>query len=93
MRSTEPFNAGIAAAVLAFNDEAVVYCRSLSDALAQEYAMGYARMLRSRAKGLECEQVRLSANLFEPERNVIKGVLDRMYRKYFVTQYVTSKLP
>ena len=83
MRSTEPFNAKVAAALLGFNEEAVLYCRGISDADAHEYAMDYARMLRSRAKGLEFERTRFSAYLFEPDRNLIKDTLDKMYRKYF----------
>ena len=93
MRSTEPFNADIADALLGFNEKAVVYCRGLSDAAARDYAMSYARMLRSRAKGLACEPTRLSSHPFEPDRNVIESVLDKMYRKYFATHCVTSKLP
>lgn len=83
MRSTEAFNAEVAAALLGFNEEAVLYCRCILDADAHEYAMDYARMLRRRAKGLEVERTRFSANLFEPDRNLIKGTLDKMYRKYF----------
>jgi hypothetical protein len=55
MRSTAPFNADIGAALLAFNAEAVLYCQVIADADAHEYAMNYARMLRSRAKGLQFE--------------------------------------
>ena len=83
MRSVEPFNAEVGAALLSFNEEAVPYCQGISDAGAHEYAMDYARMLRSRAKGLEFERTNCSAHLFEPNRNLIKGTLDRMYRKYF----------
>jgi hypothetical protein len=50
MRSTEAFNVEIGAALLRFNEEAVLYCRGISDADAHEYAMDYARMLRSRAR-------------------------------------------
>jgi hypothetical protein len=45
--------------------------------------MDYARMLRSRAKGLEFERTNFSAHLLEPNRNLIKATLDRMYRRYF----------
>jgi len=83
MRSTEPFNAEIAAALLAFNEEAVLYCRDISNADAHEYAMDYARMLRGRAKGVEVERPRFSAHLFEPDRNLIKGALEKIYSKYF----------
>ncbi len=54
MRSTEAFNVEIGAALLRFNEEAVLYCRRISDADAHEYAMDYARMLRSRAHWIEC---------------------------------------
>ena len=45
--------------------------------------MDYARMLRSRAKGLEFERPHFSTHLFEPNRNLIKAALDKMYCKYF----------
>ena len=40
-------------AFLGFNEEAIVYCKGISDSVAQEYAMGYVRMLQNRAKGIE----------------------------------------
>lgn len=83
MRSPEPFNAQVGAALLDFNGEAVPYCQGISDADAQEYAMGYARMLRNRAKGSEFERTSFSVHLFEPNQKLIKATLDRMYRKYF----------
>jgi hypothetical protein len=83
MRSTEPFNAKVGDALLGFNEEAVLYCQSISEADAHDYAMDYARMLRSRAKRLEFERTPFSAHLFEPERNLIEGTLDKIYRKYF----------
>ena len=72
MRSTEAFNVKIGAALLRFNEEAVLYCRGISDADAHEYAMDYARMLRSRAKGLKFERTHFSAHLLEPDRNLIE---------------------
>jgi hypothetical protein len=93
MRSTEAFDVEIGAALLGFNEEAVLYCRGISNADAHDYAMDYARMLRSRAKGLEFERSRTTTHLFEPDRNVIEGTLDKMYRKYFPTHRVASKLP
>ena len=54
MKLPEPFNAEVGAALLDFNGEAVPYCQGISDADAHEYAMDYARMLRSRAKGRAC---------------------------------------
>jgi hypothetical protein len=83
MKSPEPFDAAASAALLDFNEEAVLYCRGISDGEAHDYAMDYARLLRSRAKGIESTATRFSAHLFEPDRNLTKGTLDRMYRKYF----------
>ena len=83
MKSPVPFDAAARAALLDFNRVAVVYCRGISDGDSQEYAMEYARVLRSRATGIEPTDARLSAHLFEPDRNLIKGTLDQMYRKYF----------
>ena len=71
------------AALLGFNGEAVVYCRGISDSIAQEYAMGYARMLQNRAKGIQDQGPRIPAGLFEPNRNLIRLTLDRMWQKYF----------
>ena len=83
MKSPVPFDAAARSALLDFNGEAVVYCRGIANGDAHEYAMEYARALRSRAKGIEPTDARLSVHLFEPDRNLIKGTLDRMYRKYF----------
>jgi hypothetical protein len=83
MKSPAPFDAAARSALLDFNGEAVVYCRGIANGDAQEYAMDYARALRSRAKGIESTAARFSAHLFEPDRNLIKGTLDQMYRKYF----------
>ena len=91
MKSVERFNDQVGIALLGFNNEAVPYCQGFSDAGANEYAMDYARMLRSRAKGLE--PTAFPAHSFEPNRNVIKATLDRMYRKYFAIASVASKLP
>ena len=85
MTPTKPFSADVDAALLGFNGEAVLYCRGISDANTHEYAMDYARMLRSRAKGGEFERTRFSAHLFQLDRNLIEGALEKMYRKYFVT--------
>ena len=71
------------AALLGFNGEAVVYCKGISDSVAQEYAMEYARMLQNRAKGIEGQTPRIPAGLFEPNRNLIRSTLDRMWQKYF----------
>ena len=77
------FDAGLSAAILAFNAEAVLYCQGISDMIAQEYARNYARMLLNRAKGTEFSLPRLPFGLFEPNRNLIKSTLDRMCEKHF----------
>src|SRR5215468_3782672 len=79
----EPVNAELRAALLGFNGEAVVYCKGISDIVAQEYAMDYARMLQNRAKGIEAQLPRIPSGLFEPNRNLIRSTLDRMWEKYF----------
>lgn len=79
----ERFDAELSAALLAFNGEAVVYCRGISDVVAQEYATEYARMLQNRAKGIEAQLPRIPSGLFEPNRNLIRSTLDRMLEKHF----------
>jgi hypothetical protein len=76
-------DAELSAALLGFNAEAVIYCKGISDSVAQEYAMEYARMLQTRAKGLETQLPRIPAGLFEPNRNLIRSTLERMSKKYF----------
>jgi hypothetical protein len=83
MKPTNALNASVEAALLSFNKEAVLYCKGISHGDAHEYAMDYARMLRNRAKGLECERSRFSGDLFEPNRKLVKATLDKMYCKYF----------
>ena len=73
-------------ALLGFNGEAVLYCRGISDMVAQQYARDYARMLANRAKGMEFVLPRIPHGLFEPNRNLIKSTLDRMSDKYFPTK-------
>ena len=79
----QPFDAELSAALLAFNGEAVVYCRGISDAVAQEYALEYARMLQNRARGIDTQLPRIPTGLFEPNRNLIRSILDRMLEKHF----------
>jgi hypothetical protein len=79
----EQFDAQLAALLLAFNREAVPYCRSISDMVAQEYARNYARMLQNRAKGIEFSLPRIPHGLFEPSRRLIRSTLDRIFDKYF----------
>ena len=76
-------NAEFTAALLAFNAEATVYCRGISDVVAQQYATEYARMLQNRANGIEVQLPRIPAGLFEPNRNLIRSTLERMWKKYF----------
>ena len=79
----ERFNPQFTAALLGFNGEAVVYCKGISDIVAQGYAMEYARMLQNRAKGVEAQLPRIPAGLFEPNRNLIRSTLEGMWVKYF----------
>ena len=80
------FNAELNAAVLAFNGESAVYCQGISDAVAQEYARNYARMLLDRARGLEFSVPRIPPGLFGPNRNLIQATLDRMCEKHFASK-------
>ena len=77
------FDADLSAAVLGFNEEAVLYCRGISDMATQEYARNYARMVLNRARGLEVSLPRIPHGLFEPNRNLIRSTLERMSNKYF----------
>jgi hypothetical protein len=77
------FNGEFAAALMGFNGEAVLYCDGISDTLAHDYAMNYARMLQNRAKGLDSSLPPIPHGLFEPNRNLIRSTLDRMSKKYF----------
>ena len=80
---TTPFDAEFSAAILEFNGEAAVYCQGISDIVAQEYAEHYARMLLNRVRGVEFEIPRAPRGLFEPTRNLIQSILDRMCEKHF----------
>jgi hypothetical protein len=75
--------ADFSAALLGFNAEAVVYCQGISETVAHDYAMDYARMLQNRARGVDVEQPRFPVGLFEPNRKLIRSTLDRMSQKYF----------
>ena len=85
MKSTKPSYAEIDAALLRFNEEAVLYWGGISEAAARNYAMDYSRMLRNRAKGLEGERIRVPGHFVEPNRKLIEDTLEEMYRKYFAT--------
>ena len=77
------FNPELAAPLLAFNGEAVLYCHGITDTVAQEYAISYAKMIQNRAKGIDDSLPRIPPGLFEPNRNLIRATLDRMSEKYF----------
>ena len=71
------------AALLGFNDEAVLYCQGISEPLAHDYALDYCRMIGDRARGVAVSFVRAPFGLFEPNRNLIRATLERMSEKYF----------
>jgi len=77
------FDAEFSNAFLGFNSEAVLYCQGISDTVARDYAMDYARMIENRAKGAEVSLPRIPTGLFEPNRNLIRATLERMSEKYF----------
>jgi len=79
------YNADIHAALIGFNKETVLYCGAISDAVAQDYAMTYSRMLRNRAKGLEGERVAVPAQFPTPNRKLIEAELETTYRKWFAS--------
>jgi hypothetical protein len=83
---TAQFDADRSAAVLGFNEEAVLYCRGISDTATQEYARNYARMLLNRAQGLEFSLPRIPQGLFEPNRNLVRSTLEKISNKYFPTK-------
>jgi hypothetical protein len=84
------FDADFSNALLEFNREAVIYCHGISDTVAREYAMGYARMLQNRAQGIEASLPRIPAGLFEPNRNLIRAILERMGEKHFQSKSRTE---
>ena len=77
------FDAEFSNALVGFNGEAVLYCQGISDTVARDYAMDYARMIENRAKGAEAKLPRIPNGLFEPNRNLIRATLERMSEKYF----------
>jgi len=84
------FDADFSNALLEFNREAVLYCHGISDTVAREYAMEYARMLQNRAKGIEASLPRIPVGLFEPNRNLIRAILERMGEKHFQSKSRTQ---
>jgi hypothetical protein len=77
------FDPAFGEALLGFNREAVVYCQGLSDTVAHDYAVEYARTLQNRVKGLDNVLPRIPHELFEPNRNLIRATLERMLDTYF----------
>ena len=84
------FDADFSNALLEFNREAVLYCHGISDTVAREYAVEYARMLQNRAKGIEASLPRIPVGLFEPNRNLIRAILERMGEKHFQSKSRTQ---
>ena len=76
-------NPELSAALIGFNGEAITYCESISDSVAHEYAVDYARMLGNRAKGLETDHPKAAFGLFEPHRKLIRSTLERIGKKHF----------
>lgn len=77
------FDADLATALLAFDQEVILYCQGISDMVARDYARNYARMLQNRARGIDFSLPQVPRGLFEPNRNLIRSTLDRMSKKYF----------
>lgn len=77
------FDAEFTNAFLEFNREALLYCHGISDTVARDYAMDYAKMVQNRAKGIEISLPRIPSGLIEPNRNLIRATLERMCEKYF----------
>ena len=77
------FDVQLSAALLEFNREAILYCQGISDTVAQEYAVDYARMVQNRVKGDEFSLPLIPFGLFEPNRNLIRAALERMAEKHF----------
>ncbi len=79
-------DAELGAALLGFNGEAVIYCMGISDGVAQEYALGYTRMIEDREKGLPPVLPRMPHGLFEPHRKLIRATLEQIHKKHFPTR-------
>jgi hypothetical protein len=77
------FSSASTAALLSFVAEANEYCQGISDGAAQQYAVEYSRMLQNRSTGAEAQLPRIPVGLFEPNRNLIRSTLERMWNKYF----------
>ena len=79
----EPFDAQLSIALLDFNNEAVLYCKGISDASSREYAVNFTRSLHNRAKGMEADRFRIPNGLFGPNKGLIEATLLKIYRKHF----------
>ena len=77
------FNATFNNALLEFNEEAVLFCQSIPESVAHDYAVDYTRSLQRRARGIETAEPPSPPDLFEPNRHLIRSTLRRMYGKYF----------
>ena len=73
----------ISQALLGFNSEAVLYCDGISDAIAKNYAVEYARMIEQRATGNEVQFPRVPLGLFGPNCSLIRSKLETLSEKYF----------
>jgi hypothetical protein len=79
----EPLSSSLSTTLAEFDGEATLYCTGISDNVAQNYALNYARMLADRLRGLEAALPRIPHGLFEPNRKLIQATLDGMLKKYF----------
>ena len=86
MPLNNPLDLRLNEALRAFSTEALLYCQGISETIAHEYAMDYARMIQNREKGIEVSLPRIPVGLFEPNRNLIRSTLERMSHKYFPTK-------
>jgi hypothetical protein len=77
------FNRDISEALLGFNNEAVLYCDGISDALAKDYAIEYARMIQQREAGSQVQFPRIPSGLFGPNCSLIRSKLETLSKKYF----------
>jgi hypothetical protein len=84
------FDADFRNALLEFNRRSGNSCRGISDTVAREYAEEYTRMLQSRAQGIEASFPRIPPGLFEPNRNLIRAILERMGEKHFQSKIRTE---
>jgi hypothetical protein len=77
------FDRNIGEALVGFNNEAVFYCDGISDAVAKDYAIEYARMIQQRAAGNQVQSPRIPSGLFGPNSSLIRSKLETLSEKYF----------